>query len=154
MAESGRCESAGARRRLAERDSPATFLESLVPVFNVYWTAAILREAITRFSAPRAPRLGAWTAWAICLVVAAAVLVRLGPLAIVRTIVVTIIGNIIGFVAGPAALFLAELGLEVLGSTLIVIAGFVILRIVGSVESLQGERRAELAGPLPTVASR
>jgi hypothetical protein len=98
----------------------------------VYWTAAILREAITRFSAPRAPRLGAWTAWAICLVVAAAVLVRLGPMAIVRTIVVTIIGNIIGFVAGPAALFLAELGLEVLGSTLIVIAGFVILRIVGS----------------------
>jgi hypothetical protein len=132
----------------------ATFLESLVPVFNVYWTAAILREALTRLSAPRPPRLGAWAAWTVCLVVAAAVLVRLGPMAILRTIVVTIIGNVIAFVAGPGALFDAELGLEVLVSSLIVIAGFAILRIVGSIESLQGDRRLELAGPRPNAVSR
>jgi hypothetical protein len=132
----------------------ATFLESLVPVFNVWWTAAILRDALTRLSAPAPARLGAWTAWAICLVVAAAVLVRLGPMAILRTIVVTIIGDVIGFVAGPGALFQAELGLEILGSTLIVIAGFLILRIVGSIESLQQDRRVELAGPRPNAVSR
>jgi hypothetical protein len=132
----------------------ATFLESLVPAFNVYWTAAILRDAITRLSAPQAPRLGAWTAWAICLVVAVAVSVRIGPLAIVRTFVIGVIGYFIALVTGATGLFLAELGLETLASVLIILAGFLILRIVSSIETLQQDRRADLAGPRPYVASR
>jgi hypothetical protein len=130
----------------------SAFFESIVPVFNLYWSVSILREAYTRLSAPREPSLGTLTAWWLSLAIAALLLIRIGPLYILRQIVTTVVLVIVGLVAGTRGMIVSIFLVEAFGSFLILAAAFLAIRIVDAIEDLQRERRQQLAAVSPAVS--
>jgi hypothetical protein len=130
------------------------FLSSIVPVYNLFWMTAAVRDAVARLSPPRTARDGLVSAWWITLAVAVLPGLGLfpGPLFQIRLAV-----QAVGFVLGllilatgiPITLTLAYAAIYTL---LLIPAALLAFAVVRHIENLQSARVAALEPVRPDGA--
>jgi len=122
----------------------SAFLESLIPGFNLVFTARILRDAIQRLSGERRPNLTILTTWWVCLAIAGLLLVEIGPSFWVRRILEIVVGIVIGLLGGLSAIVGLAVVIQAFGYFLVLIAAVLVLWLMASVERLERARAADL----------
>lgn len=124
----------------------SAFLTTLIPGGNLYWTTSIMREALTALSPAGAPRLGVITAWWLTLTPAAILLLGVGPLRFVRSIAEGVLAVLLALGGDPDPLVTTVVIVELLGAVFLVAAAALAILLVQTLERLQAERRAAVAG--------
>jgi len=131
------------------------FVASIIPLYNLYWSASVVRDVITRLAPAGKARTGLITAWWLTLILS--VLPALGlipsPFFVFR-IAYIVVANLItttieAIVGSPLN---ASLIVNVINAVLLIVAASLALQIVGYVEELQAARRSEVAPPDATPA--
>lgn len=122
----------------------SAFLTTLIPGGNLYWTTAIMREAITALSPAGSPRLGIIAAWWLTLTPAAILLLNVGPVRWLRSIVEAAVIVLLTLSGDANALVSTIVLVELLGAVLLIVAAALAILLVQVVERLQAERRTAL----------
>ena len=121
----------------------AAFINSVVPIYNLYGATAIVRDVLVRLSAPGAARIGLLTAWWLALFVAVLPAFGLipGPTFVIRlaytfidSAIVALIGRLTGSQFDPGAID------ALLNVTFLILAASLALRLVHHIEDLQRSR--------------
>jgi hypothetical protein len=133
----------------------AAFINSVVPIYNLYGATAIVRDVLVRLSAPGAARIGLLTAWWLALFVAVLPSFGLipGPTFVIRlaytfidNTIVELLVRLTGNQFQPGAVD------AVLNVTFLIIAATLALRLVRHIENLQRERLAVADAPVAAPA--
>ena len=123
----------------------AAFVNSVVPIYNLYGATAIVRDVLVRLSAPGAARIGLLTAWWLALFVAVLPSFGLipGPTFVIRlaytfidNTIVELLVRLTGNQFHPGAVD------AVLNVTFLILAATLALRLVHHIEELQESRLA------------
>ena len=124
----------------------AAFISAVVPVSNLVWGTAVLRDAIVRLSPPDGARLWLLTRWWIVLVVAVLPWVGSLPQAgAVRLVFRLVAASFAGMVTAlSGAEVSSEEIVEVIAGMLVVAAAVLAVGLVDHVEDLQEARAAAL----------
>jgi hypothetical protein len=136
------------------------FLASLVPLYNMYWSTASLRDALTRLSPPGRARIGLLTAWWFVLGVAVLPFIGLipGPLFVLRLgyqAVATYIAAILTAITGSE--FSPAIFIGLISSAILTAAAVLAVMLIEHVEHLQQRRAEELRmapPPAPMAETR
>jgi hypothetical protein len=133
----------------------AAFVNSVVPIYNLYGATAIVRDVLVRLSAPGAARIGLLTAWWLALFVAVLPSFGLipGPTFVIRlaytfidNAIVALLVRLTGNQFAPGAVD------AVLNVTFLILAAVLALRLVRHIEALQRSRLAIATAPASAPA--
>jgi hypothetical protein len=130
----------------------STFLTTLIPGGNLYWTTSIMREVLTSLSPAGSPRLGAITAWWLTVTPAAILLLNVGPVRYIRGIVETVLLVLLDASGDVNAVAETIVIVELLGAVLLVTAAGLAILLVQLIEGLQAERRAAVGAGAATAS--
>jgi hypothetical protein len=129
----------------------AAFISAVVPVSNLVWGTAVLRDALVRLSPPEGARLSLLTAWWMSLVLAILPWVSAVPQAGAVRFVFRLVGaSFAGIVSAiPGIEMTGEDMVEVIAGLLMILAATLAVSLVDHVENLQEVRAKALPAPAP-----